>query len=123
MTLISDSEMAALRDVALSGMVTSVAIYNRTTVETPDGQETDYPATPSSTVQGWLYELTPYSNAVTVISGGEGMSEFFRLLLPVGTTIAVGDKAVIGSGTYYVQNTGEDNTYKPTLTVSLRRVL
>ncbi len=122
MTLISDSEMEALREVALSGMVTTINVYNRSTVQTDDGQESVFPASPSSVVQGWLYELTPARVKLDPLNGSEQVAEYFRLLLPVGTVIDIGDKVVIGGNSYYVQNTGIDNTYKPTLTAAVRRV-
>jgi hypothetical protein len=115
--------MAALRDVAMSGMTSTVYIYNRSTTQTEDGQETSYPATPSSTVLGWLYEMTPDAGTLTIISGGESLSELFRLLLPVGTTIASGDKVIVGNSIFYVQHLNEDNTHLPVLVAALRHLI
>jgi hypothetical protein len=92
-------------------------------VQTDDGQETTYPATPSSTVLGWLYEMTPNAGTLTIIDGGESLSELFRLLLPVGTVIGSGDKAVVGSSTFYVQHVNEDNTHLPVLVAALRHLI
>jgi hypothetical protein len=123
MSLISDTEMEALRDLVLSGMETTVYVYNRTTTQTADGQETSYPASPSSTVIGWLYEITPNATAMSVINGGEDLSELFRLYVPIETVINSGDKVVIGVGTYYVQHTNADNTYRTSMSVALRNLV
>ena len=123
MTLVSDSEMAALRAVALSGMVTTIYIYHATNVRTEDGNEAGYPSTPSITVLGWLTERTPDSTTMGVNDGGQSLSEQFRLLLPVGTVIGANDKVVVGSGIYYVQHTSSDNTYQPMLDVALRNLI
>jgi hypothetical protein len=120
MTLVSDSEMAALRAVALSGMVTTIHIYHATNVRTEDGNEAGYPSTPSLTVLGWLTEQTPDSATMGVYDGGQSVPEQHRLILPVGTVIGLNDKVVVGNGTYYVQHTSSDNTYKPLLNVTLR---
>jgi len=123
MSLISESELAALQDLVLSGLKTTVYIYNRSTIQTPDGQETGYPASPSSTVLGWLYEITPNPVTLSVINGGESLSELFRLLVPIGTNINPGDKIVIGGSDYFAQNTNVDNTYPTSLSVALRRLV
>ena len=123
MSLISDSELGALQDLVLSGLKTTVYVYNRSTVQTEDGQETGYPTSPSFSVLGWLYEITPNATAMSSINGGETLSEIFRLLVPIGTNINPGDKIVIGAGTYYTQHTNADNTYPTSLSVALRNLV
>ena len=120
MGLISDSELGALQDLVLSGLKTTVYIYNATNELTDDGQQSVFPSSPSSTVLGWLYEMTPASTTMSVLDGGATLSELFRLLIPIGTVINPGDKVVIGAGTYYVQHTNADNTYPTSLSVALR---
>ena len=123
MSLISDSELGALQDLVLSGLRTTIYIYNATNVVTEDGQESTYPSTPSSTVFGWLYEITPNSTALSVLDGSQTLSELFRLLIPIGTVIGPNDKVVVGTGSYYVQHTNSDNTYPTSLSVALRNLV
>lgn len=114
--LVSDAEMAALQDVALSGMQTDVSIYTRATEQTDDGQESVW--TLSSTAKGWLYS-TP-TPVITLVSGEMTTVNTYRLFLPVGTAIVPGDHAVIGGQTFIVSDTTAESTWKPLLRVSLR---
>ena len=114
--LISDSEMAALRGVAESGMQTDVAIYQRTTVQTDDGQESVW--TLGSMVKGWLYS-TP-TPVITLVSGEMTTVNTYRLFVPVGTAISPGDHAVIGAQTFIVSDTTRESTWQPLLRCSLR---
>lgn len=122
MSLISDSELAALQGLAESGMTATVAIYNRTTEVTDDGQASVYPSTASSTVLGWLYEMTGNGAQLGILDGAEGISELFRLMVPIGTTLASGDKVVISGRTFIVQHTNLGDTYPTSLKAYLRSV-
>jgi hypothetical protein len=122
MTLISASEMLALQSVALSAMATTVSVYNKTINQTDDGQETTYPSTPSSVVQGMLYETTPDSATINVLNGAGGVAEDFWMLVPVDTDVGAGDMVMVGSTQFFVQNTSSDDTYQPALTLALRRI-
>lgn len=114
--LVSDSEMAALREVAAMGMQTSVSIYARTNVQTENGQESVW--TLGSTVLGWMHsEPTP---VITLVSGEMATVNTYRLFVPVGTAINPGDHAVIGGTTFVVSDTTVESTWKPLLRCSLR---
>jgi hypothetical protein len=114
--LVSASEMAALQDLALTGMQTPVAIYDRSTVETADGQEDIW--TYGRTVNGWLHS-TP-TPMITLVSGEMVTVNTYRLFLPVDTTILAGDHVTIGAKNYVVSDTTEEDTWQPLLNVSLR---
>lgn len=120
MSLLSDSELAAIQGVALSGMTTSVGIYHGATVKNDTGQKWAYPTTPDLTVLGWLTELTGQSPRLDVIDGQTAVSETHRLFLPVGTDCRVGDKVVINSGNFIVQSVNQDDTYPAALRCYLR---
>ena len=120
MSLLSASELAAVQDVALSGMTTSVAIYHGVHTRTDNGQKWGYPTTPDLTVLGWLTEKTPGSAKFDVIDGQTAISETHRLFLPIGTDCRAADKAVIAGIDYIVQHTNQGDTYPAALTCYLR---
>lgn len=114
--LVSASEMAALREIGLQGMQTSVAIYQRVTIETDDGQEDEW--TYLTTTEGWLHS-TP-TPTITVVSGEMATVNTYRLFLPVDTTIEAGYHVIIGAKTFVVSDTTEEDTWQPMLVCSLR---
>lgn len=120
MSLISPSEMAALRDLAVSGMTQTFAVYHLVKATNDDGQSTTYPATPDFSVIGWNREITPNSMTATTNAGEIGTLETHRLLVPVGTDIRPGDKVTHGVDVFYVQHTSSSDTYQPYLSVAMR---
>ena len=120
MTLISDSELSALRGLAESGMQTTVYIYHGVTTVTDDGQSWGYPDSPDLTVLGWNYEMTPGGATLNEVSGEVSLIELHRLMLPVGTACASGDKVVLNSQSFIVQHTNADDTYPTSLIVLMR---
>lgn len=116
MSLLSAAELAAVQDVAMSGMQTDVTLSTRTTVSTDDGQQSTW--TTGVTVKGWLHS-TP-TPVITVVSGVMATLNTYRLFLPVGTVVSPGDHAVIGSQTYIVSDTTNDETWPALLRCSLR---
>jgi hypothetical protein len=120
MSLISDSEMAAIQDLAISGMKTSVAIYHGANTQTPNGRAWGFPSTPDATVLGWLTQKTPGGTKLDVIDGQTAVSETHRLFLPVGTDCRAADKVVIAGLTYIVEHTNAGDTYPAALTCYLR---
>src|SRR5262245_61013212 len=100
MSLVSASEMAALRGIAESGMESTCTIYARTTTQTDNGRVSGYATTGTESIC-WLTEFTPTGSALGVLDGAEAISETFKLRLPVGTTIHSGDKVVILTADYY----------------------
>ena len=114
--LVSDAEMAGLRAVAEQGMQTSGSVYRRATVQTDDGQQSQY--TLNGTIMGWLYS-TP-SPVLTMVSGEVALVNTYRWFCPVGTDILSGDHLVIGSNTFIVSDTTSESTWLPLLRCSLR---
>ena len=117
--LVSDKEMAALRGVALSGMVTPVEVKRRSLVETVEGSEERY--TTIGTVDGWMTEVTSDTTSTGIIGGVQAAPTVYRLFMPVGTDILSDDEVVVSGETFIVQHTNSDNTYLPLLSVALRR--
>lgn len=114
--LLSASEIASVREVAESGMQTTVAVWTRGTVKTVDGWEATYTLT--STILGWLFSTpTPVQ---TEVSGKQTTVNTYRLFLPIGSAIVPGDHAVIGAKTFVVSDVNEESTWLAMLTVSLR---
>jgi hypothetical protein len=123
MTLISDSEMAAIRQVAESGLITPV--YLQTKVidrEAADGwSETWTEAT--TPVNGWLYEITSSGATLDRVAGAVGLAETLWLRLPAGTVIAAGDRARVGSSIFVIQHTNDESTYQPWLVCGVKIVV
>lgn len=127
---LSDSQMARVRDVALLGMITPVIIERRADAPPPVGGDygDDYlsftPTTESTrrTVKGWFYSTpTPIQDVDT---GAIVTANTYRLFLPVGTDIKVGDHVHVGNDPtddYTVSDTTAEGTWLPLLTCSLRK--
>lgn len=120
--LLSDNELAAIQSVAQSGMVSSVALYRKAKTQTADGWTEQWPATPSQTVVGWLYETTGPGTAIGVIAGALGVLEQAWLRLPVGTDVQSGDKAVVNGAEYIVEHTNAASTYQPWVSCGVKAV-
>ena len=118
MSLLSPSELNAIRTVAPSGMQTTVNLFRLKTTDNAVGTEQTYP--PNGTVKGWLYS-TP-TPTITLVSGEQAIVNTYRLFLPIGTDILTGDRVVIGAQEYTVSDTDAESTWLPMLTVSLRKV-
>lgn len=119
MSLVSASELAALRDVAQLGMQTEVMVLTRTTVQNDDGQGDFWPNT-GPTYLGWLYsEPTPQ---ITLNAGEQVTVNTYRLFFPVGTAIAPGDHCLIEGSYFTVSDTNAESTWLPLLRCSLRRL-
>lgn len=116
--LLSTTELAAIRGVAESGMVTPVQLLRLIVTEGPTGDEEGW--ADNGTVQGWVYS-TP-TPMITVVSGAQALVNTYRLFVPVGTDILTGDRVGIGIEQYTVSDTTAESTWLPMLTVSLRKV-
>lgn len=110
MSLISASELAQIQSIATSGMTSTCTIQRRTTVQTANGQESEW-TTLSTGVSCWIKELTPISGTLGAIAGAVGLSEQFSIRLPVGTDVLGGDQIVSGGKTYTVESTDADDSY------------
>lgn len=114
--LLSDAEMAALREIALSGMQSSVEVWTRSTLRTDDGWEDVFAY--SATVDGWI-DSTP-TPMQTEVSGKVTTVNTYRLFVPVGTAVEPGDHVVSGGKTFIVSDTTSESTWQAMLKVSLR---
>jgi len=119
MSLISDSQMAALRKTAELGMIATVAIYYHTVIETEDGSEDAWVL--AGTTKGWLYNRP--SGETGVHGGGMGHVEEYRLYLPVGTELDYNDRVVIGGHTYTVTDSTGESTWLPLLEATVKRIV
>jgi hypothetical protein len=127
--LLTDNQMARLRDIALLGMVTPITIERRSEGAIPAGGDygddfltyTETSASRRQTVKGWFFSSpTPMQDVDT---GAIVTSNTYRLFLPVGTDINIGDHVFVGTApdAYTVSDTTAESTWLPLLTCSLRR--
>ena len=118
MTLISDSELAGLREIAETGMATPATLRRRQTVIDGDGRHSAW--VDLGTINGWLYSVpTPL---IIVNAGEQALVNTYRWFCPVGTDIRSGDKLIIGGSEYTVSDTTLESTWLPLLRCSLRRL-
>lgn len=117
--MLSAAELGAVREVALSGMITPVIIKRLSIGAGPYGDDVTSFA-PIATVNGWLYS-DPQA-VITEVGGTQGLVNTYRLFLPVGTDILSGDQVVIGGNTFIVSDTNAESTYLPLLRCTLRRL-
>ena len=116
--LLTDTEMAAFRDVALQGMQTPVTILRRSTVKTDDGWESTYALSSATTC--WIYS-TPTA-VQDEVSGKIVTINNYRAFFPIGTDLQASDKVVDGrtGQEYLCSDTIVENTWAPMLRASLR---
>lgn len=119
MTLLSESELQAVRDAAESGMATPVTIMRRSLVETDLGSVESYATI--ATVMGWMTEMTPTGAAIGEVGGVQALAGVYRLFVPVGTDIEPDDKVLLNGQDFIVQHSDAGGTYLPMLTVIMRR--
>lgn len=119
MSLISASELGAIRSLAESGMTSLATILTRITVETADGQESQW-ATAGLDVPVWVYQATPIGGTLGAVSGAVGISQTFSIRMPVGTVVGSGDHVVVGAVTYLVEQDNSESTYAPWLVLGCR---
>ena len=112
MTLLTASELAAVRGVAESGMETTCTILTRATVVTDDGQESVW-ATSALDVPCWIKQITGDASTLDGISGAVGIAQLVNIRLAVGTDVRAGDEIAVGSTIYTVQAGNQDDTYAP----------
>ncbi len=119
MTLISATEIAALRGVVESGMESTVVIKRLTTSEADFGDATAF--TTVATVKGWLREITTVAAGIGEVGGVTAVAETHRLFVPVGTDLRSGDIVLVNGESFRVQHTDASSTYLTHLTAILRR--
>lgn len=124
MTLLTDSELAAIRELGEQGMVTQVTVYEIVTDTGLDDSDDPYgSSTTTSTVgvttRGWLVGRWAVDRGPD--SGDVDTSTLYRLRLPVGTTIEAGWEVEIGGNRYLVIDAGTDQTWPEWLNCTVRR--
>ena len=119
MSLLSTSEMAAIRATAESGFITPVTIQRRTLVVNDYGSQEQY--TTIATVDGWMTEVTPNGTGLTEVGGVQAVPGNYRLFVPVGTDIRSADLVTLGGLDFVVQHTDEGGSYLPFLTIIMQR--
>lgn len=124
---LTDNQLARVRDVALLGMITPVTIERRAEAAPPPGGDygddfISYTVTSETkrlAVKGWFFSTpTPVQDVDT---GMVVTTNTYRLFLPVGTDIRVGDHVHVSDQDYTVSDTTAESTWLPLLTCSLRK--
>lgn len=120
MSLLSDSELAAVQFVAESGMIQSATILRRARVTTDDGQETDWHQIATG-IPCWIHEITPQTGILGALAGVVSISEVFSVRVPAGTDCHSGDQVIVLGQTYQVEHTSDESTYVAWLELSCRK--
>ena len=119
MPLLSSGEMNAIRELAETGMQTSVNIKRQKVVAGAYGDDlSEY--TNHLTLDGWLYSKP--SPVITEVGGRQVLINTYRLFLPVGTDVLSGDKAIINGRSFTVSDTDAESTWLPMMTCTLRSI-
>ena len=121
MTLLTAGELAEIQSLAQSGMASTATILTRTVIETDDGLESVW-ATNGDDVPCWVYEATAPTATLGAIAGAVGISEVFKVRLPVGSDAHSGDRLAISAVVYDIQHTNSDDTYPAWLECACRMV-
>lgn len=129
---LTPNQLTRVRDVALLGMITAVVIERRSFIADSGAPENaygddslTYTVTNESrrtTVKGWFYS-TP--TPVQEVDNGQIVTvNTYRLFVPVGTDIRVGDHVHVETNPrddYTVSDTTGEGSWLPLLTCSLRK--
>lgn len=124
---LTDNQLQRVRDMALLGMITPIVIERRSEGAIPAGGDygddflayTQTTETRRTEVNGWFYSTpTPLQEVDT---GMIVTVNTYRLFLPVGTDVLVGDLVMVGSDEYTVSDTTAEGTWLPLLTCTLRK--
>ena len=115
----SAKQLAALQKMSLPGMATPLTIQHRVVTSDDSGDDV-VSFGPVATAKGWMSSKpTPVQveNAGSIVTINS-----YRLLIPVGTDIQVGDKVTIGGDTYVVSDNTSESTWIGSMRVSMRRL-
>lgn len=118
MSLITATQLNAIRAIAYQGLDTPLTIERKTFSEGDYGSVETW-STVAST-NGWLREMTstkPFGIANLISTVGT-----FRLHLAVGTDIEPGDRVTVDGDQFEVNETNTHNTIRVFTTAVLRRV-
>jgi hypothetical protein len=120
--LVSDAQMARLRDVAETGLQSDVSILNRTIIEGTNGNE-DYEAwVTTATTKAWIFQndrgpiLHLDENNGVISSIGR-----YRINLPYDTVIEEGDMIGLNGEMFIANEVANEETYKVFLNVIARK--
>lgn len=120
-SLVSASQMNALRSVAELGMQSTVIITRHTYDDTnPYTDDEVVITTTTKTVKGWL-RSTPVGD-INNVNGQQAVVPNSRLFVPVGTDIRPRDTVTIDGNDYTVQDATTENTWKVLIRAQLERV-
>lgn len=121
------NQLERVRDVALLGMITPIIIERRAGDPSPAANAygddaliyTVTSETRRQAVKGWFFS-TP--TQVQSVDTGEIVTvNTYRLFVPVGTDVLVGDHVHVGTEDYTVSDTTAESSWLPLLTCSLRK--
>lgn len=117
--LLSAAQLAAVQGVALTGMQTPITIQRRSTQDSVYGDGDEVVYTTVATAKGWFHSSpTPMQEQD---SGALVTANTYRLFLPVGTNVKIGDRVLVGAEQYVVSDTTAESTWKALLSCSLRK--
>ena len=119
MSLLTTSELGAIQNLAEQGMDSLAVILTRITVETANGQQSEW-ATSGLDVKCWVYQVTPIGGTLGNIAGSVAISQTFSIRMPIGTPVLAGDHVVVGGTTYVVEQTNSESTIAPWLVLGCR---
>lgn len=119
MSLLSPSQMAAIRSIGVLGMITPLTIFAAAEdtgldfTDDPYGSTTTYAPVGVSAL-GWL--VGKWQADREAGAGDLDTTTPYRLRLPVGTSIDSGDDVEISGNRYHVIDAGTDQTWPEWLT-------
>jgi hypothetical protein len=119
MSLLTASELGAIQQLAEQGMDSLATILTRSVIETDDGQESVW-ATSGIDVPCWVYQQTPIGGTLGAVAGAVGISQTFSIRMPIGTAVESGDRIIVGTTDYLVEQTNSESTIAPWLVCGCR---
>lgn len=119
MTLISPSELAAIQSLAESGMAATATVLRRVTVQTDNGQESQW-ATVGTDMACWIKQITGDASTLGSIAGGVGIAQLVNIRFAAGSDVLTGDRVVVGATTYDAQAANDSDTYPAYLEMACR---
>lgn len=109
MSLLSNSQITAIQNVAARGLVDTAIICPKTTTPVTGGDD-KFTWPPGVTVKCWVRQMNdPHLAEQLGLVVSEGI---FRINLPVDTVVHIDDQIEISGVRYTVQNTNDENTYR-----------
>jgi head-tail adaptor len=116
--LVTDEMYGALREFAYQGLQTPVSILRREVIENPYGDSAEEWVDQGET-WSWIRQMNDPS--ITERGGIAQTTGVFRVELPVGADVRVGDMIGAEGETYMVENTSTEDTVQVFLEVYARK--